>query len=82
MLKDGLVPGYPKDSGEKALHLWCVIFFIKNMSDEDTPEQTDEKIFLLRPYVFACAKVSHIEASLMVVRHYLCPMESSQTTAV
>lgn len=24
---------------------------------EDTPEEVDEKIFMLRPYVFACAKV-------------------------
>lgn len=25
MLKDSLVPGYPKETGEKALAIWCTL---------------------------------------------------------
>lgn len=59
MLKDSLVPGYPRETGEKALATWCALISGADLSSETTPAEVDEKIFVMRPYVFACAKVSH-----------------------
>lgn len=58
MLKDSLMPGYPRESGEKALATWCALLSGADLSSEQTPAEVDEKIFVMRPYVFACAKVS------------------------
>lgn len=57
LLKESLQPGYPTEDGEKALVAWTCIFAGIDTVGEDTPEEVDEKIFMLRPYVFACAKV-------------------------
>ncbi|OXG09832.1 hypothetical protein C367_07011 [Cryptococcus neoformans Ze90-1] len=56
LLKESLQPGYPTEDGEKALVAWTCIFAGIDTVGEDTPEEVDEKIFMLRPYVFACAK--------------------------
>jgi hypothetical protein len=56
MLQDSLVPGYPKDTGDKALGMWCSLLSGTDLSAVHTPADVDEKIFTLRPYVFACAK--------------------------
>ncbi|KAL7419728.1 hypothetical protein Q5752_005644 [Cryptotrichosporon argae] len=56
MLKDSLVPGYPRETGEKALAMWCALLSGTDVQAEETPAEVDEKIFILRPYVFACAK--------------------------
>ncbi|WVW80035.1 hypothetical protein I302_102008 [Kwoniella bestiolae CBS 10118] len=56
LLKESLVPGYPRDTGDKALAVWCCLLAGIDDLGEDTPAEVDEKIFMLRPYVFACAK--------------------------
>ncbi|WWC97065.1 hypothetical protein V866_003942 [Kwoniella sp. B9012] len=56
LLKESLVPGYPRDTGDKALAVWCCLLAGIDDIGEDTPAEVDEKIFMLRPYVFACAK--------------------------
>ncbi|WVQ64805.1 uncharacterized protein L199_002974 [Kwoniella botswanensis] len=56
LLKESLVPGYPRDTGDKALAVWCCLLAGIDDIGEDTPAAVDEKIFMLRPYVFACAK--------------------------
>ncbi|WWC60195.1 uncharacterized protein I303_102760 [Kwoniella dejecticola CBS 10117] len=56
LLKESLVPGYPRDTGDKALAVWCCLLAGIDNLGEDTPAEVDEKIFMLRPYVFACAK--------------------------
>lgn len=56
MLQDSLVPGYPKDTGDKALGMWCSLLSGTDLSAIQSPADIDEKIFTLRPYVFACAK--------------------------
>ncbi|WWC68735.1 uncharacterized protein I206_102669 [Kwoniella pini CBS 10737] len=56
LLKESLVPGYPRDTGDKALAVWCCLLAGIDDLGEDTPADVDEKIFMLRPYVFACAK--------------------------
>jgi hypothetical protein len=55
-LQDSLVPGYPKDTGDKALGMWCSLLSGTDLSAIQSPADIDEKIFTLRPYVFACAK--------------------------
>lgn len=39
-----------------------LIFIALDTVGEDTPEELDEKIFMLRPYVFACAKVGFLNS--------------------
>ncbi|ORY29530.1 hypothetical protein BCR39DRAFT_170415 [Naematelia encephala] len=56
MLKESLVPGYPPETGTKALSIWCALLSGTDLSAEQTPAEVDEKIFIMRPYVFACAK--------------------------
>ncbi|WVQ78766.1 hypothetical protein IAT38_000857 [Cryptococcus sp. DSM 104549] len=56
LLPESLQPGYPSESGDKALVTWCCLFAGMDTVGEDSPEEVDEKIFMLRPYVFACAK--------------------------
>lgn len=56
VLPESLQPGYPRDTGDKALGIWCALLSGTDQFVEQTPEEVDEKIFLLRPYVFACAK--------------------------
>ncbi|WWC87780.1 uncharacterized protein L201_002672 [Kwoniella dendrophila CBS 6074] len=56
LLKESLVPGYPRDSGDKALTVWICLLSGHDDIGEDIPSEVDEKIFMLRPYVFACAK--------------------------
>ncbi|KAK4685690.1 hypothetical protein P7C73_g4455, partial [Tremellales sp. Uapishka_1] len=56
MLKESLVAGYPRESGEKALVVWCAILSGSDWAAEQSPAEVDEKIFIMRPYVFACAK--------------------------
>lgn len=69
LLRDSLVPGYPKETGEKALGIWCALLSgtgkpkRTSSADQDLPPditsaEVDERIFVMRPYVFACAKVS------------------------
>jgi hypothetical protein len=55
-LQDSLVPGYPKDTGDKALGMWCSLLSGTDLSAIQSSADIDEKIFTLRPYVFACAK--------------------------
>ena len=57
MLKESLVPGYPKATGEKTLATWCALLSGADLIQEQTPMDVDEKIFVMRPFVFACAKV-------------------------
>nr|ODN87764.1 hypothetical protein L204_06431 [Cryptococcus depauperatus CBS 7855] len=72
LLQESLLPGYPTDSGEKALAAWCSLYAGIDMIGEDTPEEVDEKIFLFRPYVFACAKYDVTYASWRISRLPLC----------
>lgn len=56
VLQDSLLPGYPRDTGDKSLGLWCGLLSGTDNCVERSPAEVDEKIFMLRPYVFACAK--------------------------
>lgn len=56
VLQDSLLPGYPRDTGDKSLGIWCGLLAGMDHFAESSPEEVDEKIFMLRPYVFACAK--------------------------
>ena len=56
VLQDSLLPGYPRDTGDKSLGLWCGLLSGTDNCMERSPAEVDEKIFMLRPYVFACAK--------------------------
>ncbi|WWD16640.1 hypothetical protein CI109_101070 [Kwoniella shandongensis] len=56
LLKESLVPGYPRETGDKSLAIWCSLFAGIDTIGEDNAAEVDEKIFMLRPYVFACAK--------------------------
>lgn len=56
VLQDSLLPGYPRDTGDKSLGLWCSLLSGTDNNMERSHAEVDEKIFLLRPYVFACAK--------------------------
>lgn len=44
--------------------LLCLVLILIALDTvgEDTPEELDEKIFMLRPYVFACAKVGFLNS--------------------
>lgn len=54
MLSDSLKTGYPLDTPVKALGIWLAMISGSDLYAERTPAEVDEKIFLLRPYVFAC----------------------------
>lgn len=56
MLMDSLKVGYPRDTPPKALGIWLAMLSGSDLFAERTPAEVDEKIFLLRPYVFACFK--------------------------
>ncbi|EIW70963.1 hypothetical protein TREMEDRAFT_27348, partial [Tremella mesenterica DSM 1558] len=56
MLADALVPGYPKETGSKALGIWCALLSGTDFPEDETPSEVDERIFIMRPYVFASAK--------------------------
>lgn len=56
MLMDSLKVGYPRDTPVKALGIWLAMLSGSDLFAERTPAEVDEKIFLLRPYVFACFK--------------------------
>lgn len=56
MLSDSLKAGYPRDTPVKALGIWLAMLSCSDLYAERTPAEVDEKIFLLRPYVFACFK--------------------------
>jgi hypothetical protein len=53
---DAATPGYPEESGAKALGVWIALISGTDLVSEQSANQVDEKIFTLRPYVFACAK--------------------------
>lgn len=48
------------------IFLFCLVLILIALDTvgEDAPEELDEKIFMLRPYVFACAKVGFSIVSL------------------
>ncbi|OCF32386.1 hypothetical protein I316_06056 [Kwoniella heveanensis BCC8398] len=73
LLKESLVPGYPRDTGDKALAAWCSLLAGMDDIGEDTPSDVDEKIFMLRPYVFACAKYDVTYAPWHHRRLPFCP---------
>ena len=75
-VEDSILPGYPRETGTKALAVWICLLsglgtsivntvrsyasssdIFKDGAGEETPSEVDEKIFLMRPFVFACAKV-------------------------
>lgn len=53
MLKDSLKSGYPKDTAVKALGIWTALLSGGDLFAERTPAEIDDKIFMMRPYVFA-----------------------------
>ena len=53
---DAATPGYPEETGAKALGVWIALISGTDLVSEQSANQVDEKIFTLRPYVFACAK--------------------------
>ncbi|GMK59067.1 hypothetical protein CspeluHIS016_0700820 [Cutaneotrichosporon spelunceum] len=56
MLSDSLKTGYPRDTPVKALGIWLAMLSCSDLYGERTPAEVDEKIYLLRPYAFACFK--------------------------
>ncbi|WVR03928.1 hypothetical protein IAU60_000927 [Kwoniella sp. DSM 27419] len=73
LLKESLVPGYPRETGDKALATWIGLMVGADDIGEDSPEDVDEKIFMLRPYVFACAKYDVTYAPWHYRRLPFCP---------
>ncbi|WVQ94536.1 hypothetical protein IAU59_001615 [Kwoniella sp. CBS 9459] len=73
LLKESLVPGYPRETGDKALAAWCSLFAGMDDLGEESPSDVDEKIFMLRPYVFACAKYDVTYAPWHHRRLPFCP---------
>jgi hypothetical protein len=53
MLKDSLKSGYPRDTAEKSLGIWTAILSGSDLFAERTAQEIDDKIYMLRPYVFA-----------------------------
>jgi hypothetical protein len=83
LLQTSLIAGYPQDTGEKAIAMWCSLLSGTDVSSEQTPAEVDEKIFVMRPYVFACAKVSRsILSRLIPVRYHLRSMDSTPLAPV
>ncbi|KDN44682.1 hypothetical protein K437DRAFT_247637 [Tilletiaria anomala UBC 951] len=67
MLGSIIKPGYPPDSVDRALslHLHYLVFGDKELSQE-TPQDSEERMFVLRPYVFAAHKFNPYLAPWMV----------------
>jgi hypothetical protein len=53
MLKDSLKPGFPRESAVKALGVWLAILSGSDLFAERSAHEIDDKIYMLRPYVFA-----------------------------
>lgn len=53
VLKDSLKPGFPESSPTKGLAYWVALISTCDLFCERTPAEVDEKIFSIRPYVFA-----------------------------
>jgi len=64
LLESVITPGYPPESIDRALalHLQYLLFGSAHLSKEDA-EVSEEKMFTLRPYVFAAHKVGHVYRS-------------------
>lgn len=53
MLKDSLKSGYPRDTAVKALGIWTALLSGSDLLSERSAAQIDDKIFMLRPYIFS-----------------------------
>ncbi|KAK8861448.1 hypothetical protein IAR55_002267 [Kwoniella newhampshirensis] len=78
LLKESLVPGYPRETGDKSLATWCSLFAGIDTIGEGNPAEVDEKIFMLRPYVFACAKYDVTYAPWHYRKLPLCTSDCTQ----
>lgn len=58
MLQSAIQPGYPPDTTDRALalHISYLLTDPEKLAHE-TREESDEKLFVLRPFVFAAHKV-------------------------
>ncbi|BEI82092.1 hypothetical protein CcaverHIS002_0212520 [Cutaneotrichosporon cavernicola] len=72
MLSDSLKTGYPRDTPVKALGIWLAMISGSDLYGERTPAEVDEKIFLLRPYAFACFKYEMMYADWKYRKLPLC----------
>ncbi len=59
-VKEALEPGYPQDSLEKALTGNLCLHLELGKDREKESESIDELLFVHRPWVFACHKVSGV----------------------
>lgn len=59
MLESALQPGYPPDTEDRALAMH-IRYLMTDPAEygADNRDEADEKLFVLRPFVFACHKVS------------------------
>lgn len=79
---DSLKVGYPKDTPAKALGIWLAMLSGSDLFAERTPAEVDEKIFLLRPYVFACFKYEMTYADWRHRRLPLCKTGCTEHTSI
>ena len=78
---DAATPGYPEESGAKALGTWIALMSGTDLVSEQSANQVDEKIFTLRPYVFACAKYEILYAR-WTLRHLPLPSANGSTNVL
>lgn len=58
VLMESLKPGFPEIAPVKSLACWVTLVSTCDLFGERTPAEVDEKIFLLRPFVFGSAQYS------------------------
>lgn len=70
MLESAVQPGYPPDTPDRALalHLSYLLTDQEKLANESR-EDSDEKLFVLRPFVFAAHKVSREKRPLVSRSH-------------
>jgi hypothetical protein len=56
-----LDPGYSKDTVLRALLVWIAVFAHTDVYAEEHAAAVDEKIFVIRPFVFAVHQVSSVQ---------------------
>nr|XP_031861821.1 uncharacterized protein CI109_002650 [Kwoniella shandongensis]KAA5528893.1 hypothetical protein CI109_002650 [Kwoniella shandongensis] len=56
MLAAAVEPGYPAETVGRSLAMWIAWLVNGSGSSDETPEQREERMFVLRPYVFAAQR--------------------------
>lgn len=82
MLKDSLDPGFPVDSPTKALGIWTALLSGTDLFAERSATEVDEKIYMLRPYVFGCPKYEMLYAPWQHRRLPLCAKDCTEHTSM